>query len=107
MRMPSVLLAYAALLALCIWGQDAYAAPVRLDLSIGAYYNMALYPDNTHAWEDGGSPVATFALSVTKGNTTCELVHTSNWFTGAPLNDQVESTLDMIGCRYRINLMGG
>lgn len=88
-------------------GQYVHADPLEVTLEVGASLNLNLHPADRHAWQDGGSPVASFRLKLEKGKVACGYTHVSNWFTGAPFNNRVESTLDTVGCSYKFHLYGG
>lgn len=82
------------------------AHALDLTVEVGAYYNMDLgHRDHPNRWENNGSPVAAFKLRVGGERIGCEVQHISNWTTGAPFNDELESSLDIVGCTYRLNLL--
>ena len=87
--------------------KQCQAEPLRLTLDTGAYYNLDFHPEDEHRWEDGGSPVATFRLRLGKDRFGCEYLHVSNWFTGAPFNDRNETTLNAVGCTYKVDIWRG
>ena len=111
-----ILIMIALLMALLIWADDAEAGDfvyVHPYLEIGAGYAPDKTPWSTQMGEQhydwkGSNPVFIGSAGVeiyhpVLGNDNLDIgvTHISNWFQGAPFDNESETSLDIIHIKYR------
>lgn len=108
--MSKFILAFLVMVALAAGIERANAGDWYAELGAG-YSGSFFAADPMYEWESGGSPgfygsirYETMLVPNQLG-VVLHYTHHSNWFTGPPFNDNVESSLDHIGIavRWRLN----
>ena len=77
---------------------------MHLEIGAGKNGNLTSQHESTQ-WEDGGGVGSYFSLRYEWKYAVCQGSHYSQWNVGPPFNDKPESSLDHLGCAFRLKLL--